>query len=96
MSKLSLVAIVGAKDGKKDFVYGEIKKLIPVTREEEGCISYNLFLDNKNPNRFVLEENWENYELWQNHMKNSHLKNFSEATKDALDTFEVIELTQED
>ncbi len=96
MSKLSLVAIVIAKEGSKDFIQKEIEKLIPITREEEGCINYNLFIDNKNPNRFLLQENWESYDLWQNHMNNAHMKNYVEVTKDDVENWELIELSQLD
>lgn len=39
---LSLVAIVKAKEEKREFVKNEIIKLIPITRKEEGCINYTL------------------------------------------------------
>ena len=96
MKKLSLVAIVTAKQGEKDFIKKEIEKLIPITRKENGCINYNFFIDNKNDHRFLLQENWESYDLWQDHMNNDHMKNYSEVTKDAVETWELIELTQVD
>ena len=96
MDKLSLVAIVIAKENKKDFIEKEIQKLSPITRKESGCLNYNLFIDNKNPNRFVLEENWESYDAWQAHMNNAHMTNYSEVTKDAVESWELIELTQID
>ncbi len=96
MKELSLVAIVKAKSGQKEFVKEEILKLIPITREEKGCNHYNLFEDNKDKSRFVLEEKWTSYEDWQAHMNNTHMKNYSEVTKDAVESWELIELTQVD
>ena len=96
MEKLSLVAIVTANPDQKDFVKAEIEKLIPLTRVEKGCINYNFFVDNKKPNRFLLQENWETHALWQDHMNSPHMKNYSEVTKDAVEDWELIELTQLD
>ncbi len=96
MKTLSLVAIVKSKPEQKEFVKSEILKLIPITRKEKGCNYYNLFEDNKDSSRFVLEENWDTYEDWQAHMNNTHMQNYSEATKDAVECWELIELTQVD
>lgn len=96
MKILSLVAIVKAKGDKKEFVKEEIIKLIPLTRAENGCIQYNLFEDNKYASRFVLEEKWASYDEWQAHMNNDHMVSYSDATKDAVESWELIELTQID
>ncbi len=96
MKTLSLVAIVKAKPEQREFVKEEILKLIPITRNEKGCNHYNLFEDNKDNSRFVLEENWASHEDWQAHMNNTHMKNYSEITKDAVENWELIELTQID
>ena len=79
--KLTIVARILVKEGKREFVKSELLKLISVTRAEKGCISYNLHQDNENPNFFLFFENWENRVLWQVHMKNPHLAEFQNATK---------------
>ncbi len=96
MKNLSLVAIVKAKPEQKEFIKNEIFKLIPITREEKGCINYNLFEDDRDSSRFVLQENWASYEDWQAHMNNDHMVNYIEVTKDAVENWELIELTQLD
>lgn len=96
MKTLSLVAIVKAKSDQKGFVKEEILKLIPITRAEKGCLNYNFFVDNKDDSRFFLEENWASYDEWQAHMNNTHMVNYSEVTKDAVDSWELNELTQVD
>lgn len=96
MKILSLVAIVKAKDGQGLFVKEEIMKLVPITRAEKGCIRYELFEDNKDKSRFVLEENWASYDEWQAHMNNEHIVRYSDETKDAVESWELIELTQID
>lgn len=91
---LSLVAIVKAKEEKIDFVKEEILKLIPITRAEKGNINYNLHVDNNNPNTFVLYENWASYDEWQDHMNNTHMVNYAKITEDAVEDWQLIELTK--
>ncbi len=91
---LTLVAIVEAKEDKRDFVRAEIVKLLVPTRAERGCVEYVLHDDNKKPNVFLLYETWENYELWQQHMKSAHLEAFAAATKDAVKEWNIYELTK--
>ena len=96
MSKVSLVTIIEAKLEEKDFIRNELEKLIPITRKEDGCINYNLFLDSKNPARFIFEESWEDKAKLQGHMESEHLKKYLEASKGKLKTSEIIELIQLD
>ncbi len=74
-------------------VKSELLKLIAITRAEEGCINYDLHQDNENPNLFLFHENWENRELWQQHMNNSHLAEYMKATDGAVAEFTLIEMT---
>lgn len=92
--KLTIVARILAKPEKRDIVKKELLKLIEPTRAEEGCISYDLHQDNDNENLFLFFENWENRDLWQKHINNRPLKEYQEATKDAVEEFVVNEMTQ--
>jgi len=67
--------------------------VVPLTRAEAGCLQYNLHQDNENPTYFLLYENWESRELWQDHMKSTHVKAFLEIIKDALAEFKLSEMT---
>jgi quinol monooxygenase YgiN len=87
MSKLTIVAKVVAKEGKREFVKAALLKLIPITRAEEGCINYDLHQDNENPNLFLFHENWESKELWQNHMNNEHIAEYLKITDGTVEEF---------
>jgi quinol monooxygenase YgiN len=93
MSKLIIIANIKAKSDKIDMVKSELLKLIPLTRAEKGCISYNLHQDNSNPAHFVFYENWESHDLWQEHMKNQHLKDYILATDGAVEEFTLNEMS---
>lgn len=93
MSKLTITGNIVAKADKIDLVKAELEKLIPITRDEEGCIQYDLHQDNENPAYFMFYENWESRELWQTHMNAPHLKAYMDATDGAVEKFWLHELT---
>lgn len=92
MSKLTIVAKIEAKPESVELVKAELLKLIEPTRQEAGCIQYDLHQDNTNPEVFVFYENWESRELWQAHMNNDHLKAYMKATDGAVANFTLNEM----
>ena len=92
-SPLTIVARILAKNDRRDLVKSELLKLITATRVEEGCINYDLHQDNKNPNLFMFYENWKSRDLWQQHMRNTHLVEYMNATDGAIADFALNEMT---
>ena len=93
MERLTIVARIEAKKDKVELVKSELLKLIEITRAEEGCLQYDLHQDNTNPEVFVFYENWENRDLWQQHMGNTHLQEYMKATDGAVVNFTLNEMT---
>ncbi|MEM1157210.1 MAG: putative quinol monooxygenase [Verrucomicrobiota bacterium] len=91
---LTIIAIIQSTDEGRDLVKAELIKLIEPTRQEEGCLQYDLHQDNENPNRFLFFENWVNRELWQIHMQNDNLAAFKQNTEGALKDLTIHEMTQ--
>ena len=91
---LTILAQITAAEGKADFVRTELEKLIDITRAEEGCLQYDLHVDNGNPGFFVFYENWESRELWQTHMNTPHLAAYMKATDGAVANFVLSEMTK--
>ncbi|MGH1538996.1 MAG: putative quinol monooxygenase [Arenicella sp.] len=94
MSKLTIVANIKANEDKVELVKTELLKLVETTRSEQGCINYDLHQDNENPAHFLFFENWQSRELWQQHMGNTHLKDYLTATEGAVAEFTLNEMTQ--
>ncbi len=90
--KLTILARILAKPEKRELVLSELKKLIEPTRAEEGCISYVLNQDTENINQFFFVEKWENYDIWQVHMKNDMLAAYLKATDGCVDEFVIHQL----
>lgn len=93
MTALTIVANITAKEGKIDMVRAELIKLIETTRNEVGCVNYDLHQDNDNPAHFLFYENWESRDLWQAHMNNQHLLDYMDATEGAVAEFVISEMT---
>lgn len=93
MSQLTIVANITANPDKIELVKAELEKLIADTRDEEGCIQYDLHQDNENPAHFLFFENWESRDLWQAHMGNQNLKDYMAATEGAIADFTINEMT---
>ncbi len=92
-NQLTIVAKILAKEEQRELVKSELLKLISMTRTEQGCVNYDLYQDNKNPNLFLFYENWESRELWQQHMGKAHLVDYMKATDGAVVEFSLNEMT---
>ncbi|GIQ81748.1 hypothetical protein KIPB_002758 [Kipferlia bialata] len=77
-----------------EHVKAELLKLIPITRAEEGCLQYDLHQDTTTPGTFLFYETWQNRDLWQKHMNNTHLAAYVKATEGCVDSFVVNEMTK--
>ncbi len=96
MSPLTIVANIHAKADAIELVKRELEKLIPITRNEPGCIQYDLHQDNENPAHFMFFENWQSRELWQTHMNAPHLAAYMAATDGKVEEFILNEMTLTD
>lgn len=93
MPALSIIAHITAQPEAVDLVKSELEKLIAPTRDEEGCLQYDLHRDNTDPAHFMFYESWQSRTLWQVHMHSLHLQDFVAATGDAIKSFTVYEMT---
>lgn len=73
MSDLSVVATLAAKPGTEKEVAAALGKLAAATRDEAGCISYEVFESASTPGTFVTIERWKGQSDLDAHMKSPHL-----------------------
>ena len=92
-TKLTIVAKIIAKQEHVELVKSELINLIKTTKLEEGCINYDLHQDNEKEHIFLFYENWTNWELWQMHMKNSHIAKFAAVTEGFIEKIVLNEMT---
>ena len=83
-STLFVTAILEAKDGHSQIVYELLRKNIGPSRNEKGCIQYNLFQSAQNKNLFILHEKWLNQDAFDLHFKMPYMIEVSKNLKDIL------------
>ncbi|MFH2054024.1 MAG: putative quinol monooxygenase [bacterium] len=93
MPKLTIVAHIHAEADRIELVKAELRKLVPPTLAEAGCLQYDLHQDNEDPAHFMFYENWESRALWQAHMGSRHLQDYQAATEGAVAEFVLHEMT---
>lgn len=71
--KIDVVAHIEALPGEEALVREVLESYVAPTRLEEGCIRYDLFVDQSNPCKFTFLEEWESVEALQKHSQSAHL-----------------------
>jgi len=73
-SSLFVIATITANHGHAQKVHAALNRAIAPTRAEQGCERYELFKDNNNDHRLVLQEQWVNKAALEAHFLTSHFK----------------------
>jgi quinol monooxygenase YgiN len=73
-SSVHVVARVMALPGNAEMVKSALLQLIEPTRQEQGCIRYDLLQSHIDPNEFVFVEEWESNETITAHLDSSHVQ----------------------
>ncbi len=77
------------KEGKAEDVINVFKELAGPSRAENGCLSYELFQDQKDPRVFAIIEEWADQVALDAHKKADHFLNLvpvlDELTEEKLD-----------
>ena len=84
MADLTVVAVITAQPGKEDVVRAALSALVPPTREEPGCRSYELSESLAAPGTFVTVETWAAQADLDAHLQTPHVQQAFAAAGDAL------------
>jgi quinol monooxygenase YgiN len=71
---INVVAVITAKPGSEDAVRAAMRSLVAPTREEEGCLAYDLSESSSAPGTFVTVEQWSDPSDLDKHMQTEHIK----------------------
>ncbi len=85
MIGLTVVAKIVAKREFTDVVKSELLKLLVPTRQEYGCLEYNLHQDTEDPAVFIFHENWKDSACLENHKNSDHYKIYTRAVVDLIE-----------
>jgi len=73
-SDLHVVAVIEGKPGSAEAIKAVVKPCVEATRQEPGCLKYNLHQDQARPDHFIFVEHWASKEILEKHSKTPHLK----------------------
>lgn len=77
MSELFIVVILKAKHGREAELRKDLAEVVPLSRQEDGNLRYDLFVDQADPGRFVFVEQWASREQREkHHTQSEHIKRF--------------------
>jgi quinol monooxygenase YgiN len=81
---LTVVAEMQAQPGKEDALRRAVLALIEPTRQEDGCVQYDLHVHTTDPTRFVFYENWTSQAHLDRHAESPHIQEFRTEIADLL------------
>lgn len=87
MTPLTVVATLKAKPGLEKKLGDILKTLVAPTREEKGCLNYDMHESDVEPGTFVFHENWATRADWEAHMKTPHLVHFAAMQSDLAESW---------
>ncbi len=62
------------KQGKVDEFISIFKEMIEPTKDEQGCIQYEMYQDEDNPALLIVLEQWNCREDFDRHLESEHFK----------------------
>ena len=84
MADLTVVAVIVAQPGKADVVRDALAALVPLTLQEEGCLSYALSESAAEPGTFITVETWRAQADLEAHMATPHVQAAFAAAGESL------------
>lgn len=91
MSELYIVVALRAKAGTEDELRRDLTAAVEPSRKEEGCLGYDLFVDQSEPGRFVFVEHWASREARdKHHNEGPHIRHFQANGVKNVETFELL------
>ena len=73
MNTITVVATFQARPGTEAELRAALLGLLAPTRQEAGCLNYDLHASPEEPGRFLFHENWTSRELLDAHLKSPHV-----------------------
>ena len=64
------------KEGQTEAFVEYMREMIALTKEEDGCIAYDLYEAIDGSGKVVMVEIWASKEALDKHMQSEHFKNF--------------------
>ena len=76
-----VVATMRAKEGKEDNLRDVLMALVVESRQEKGCLQYDLMVGDEEPLEFAMYERWESPAALNTHLRSRHIEVAYDMTK---------------
>jgi quinol monooxygenase YgiN len=80
MTILTNAAFFKAKPGQRDTLGARLLKLVAPTRQEAGCLRYDIFRSKDDPDAWFVYEDWRSAADFGAHMQTPYVQAFMEQT----------------
>ena len=84
---------VGRPEKREEFI-AAARALVAETRKEPGCIAYDFYESQTEPNTFVFNERWKSREAIDAHFQTPHIQKFMAVLPGCVAAPPVIELVE--
>lgn len=82
---IKIVAVLTARPGKADALLVLLDSLLTPSRAEPGNLRYDLWADQAEPGRFVLDELYENADAVAAHRASAHFQTYLASINDVAE-----------
>ena len=81
---ITVIAKLKAKKGKEEALKQTLLLLLEKTREENGCINYDLHVSDHDKRFFMLYEKWESTLALSKHMSTNHFRDILKILEEII------------
>lgn len=81
---LCMLAVLKARPGKEEEVRSALAAVVGLTRQEPGCLQYDLHVGVGAPGSFAIYERWRDQAAIDAHMKMPYVQSFFARVPDML------------
>jgi quinol monooxygenase YgiN len=89
-TSIKIVAILTAKPGRESALETLLRGMVPLSRAESGNLRYDLWQDNDNAGRFVLDELYKDNGSVASHRATPHFQNYLSQINDLAERTAVV------
>ena len=96
---INVVVLIRLKEGSRETFLHEFQKVVPLVRDEQGCVEYGPTIDVDtgiemfgavDPNRVTILERWETVDALQAHLVAPHMIEYRPKVKELIEQVEAV------
>lgn len=96
---INVVVLIQLKEGSREMFLHEFQKVVPLVRDEQGCVEYGPTIDVDtgiemfgavDPNRVTILERWETVDALQAHLVAPHMVEYRPKVKELIEQVEAV------